>query len=216
MAMTADGKISSRTREPVRLGGPHDRDLLDRLRAASDAVIHGAGTIRADDPPMRIRSPERIAARERAGRPRHPLQVVVSRNLELPVSGRFFREPDVERLVVAPRSAAGDREREVARVAEVERIGEDSVPIGALLERLAARGVAELLAEGGGAFNFDLFAAGVEDAFFVTLTPWILGGRTAPTPVDGDGFPWTDRVALDLASVERVGDDLYVEYRVRR
>jgi 2,5-diamino-6-(ribosylamino)-4(3H)-pyrimidinone 5'-phosphate reductase len=214
MAMTADGKISSSQRESVRLAGPRDRDLLDRLRAESDAVLHGAGTIRADDPPMRIRSQERIRERERAGRPPHPLQIVVSRTLDLPFDGRFFNEAGIERIVLAPSSAPEERAQEARSRAEIVRLGVDRISAADLLGFSWGRGVRRLLCEGGGELNFDLFAAGAVDEVYVTVAPWILGGRRAPTPVDGDGLVWNDRVALELLTVERENGEIYLHYRV--
>jgi len=215
MAMTADGKITSAARESVRLAGPRDRELLDRLRADADAVLHGGTTIRVDDPPMRIRSEERIRARVAAGRPPHPLQVVVSRTLALPFEGRFFNEPDVERLVVTGPSPAEDRVRAASAHAGVVRARGEDATAEEILRILEAHGARRVLSEGGGALNFILFAAGAVDEIYVTIAPWILGGGRAPTPVDGAGLPWSERVALEIAEMEREGNEIYVRYRVR-
>lgn len=214
VAITADGKISSSRRESVRLAGPRDRDLLDRLRAESDAVLHGGGTIRADDPPMRIRSPERVRARERAGKPPQPLQIVVSSTLDLPFGGRFFNEAGIERVILAPAAAPEEKVRAAAGRAEIVRVGERRVGAADVLEFAWDRGVRALLCEGGGEVNFELFAAGAVDELYVTVAPWVLGGREAPTPADGEGLPWSGRIALDLVSCETEGGEVYLRYRV--
>jgi riboflavin-specific deaminase-like protein len=216
MAMTADGKISTAARESVRLAGPHDRELLDRLRAESDVVLHGSGTIRADDPPMRIRSEARVRERAAAGLPPHPLQVVVSGTLDLPFGGRFFNEPGVPRLVVTGSDAPAERVREAEGHAEVVRLARKDVAPEDLLALLAGRGLRRALLEGGGAFNFAFFAIGAVDEVYLTIAPWVLGGSRAPTPVDGDGFTWRDRVPLELVSFEVESGEIYARYRVRR
>ena len=99
--------------------------------------------------------------------------------------------------------------------AEVVRLGQLRVEAPDLLRFAWDRGVRRLLCEGGGQMNFDLFAAGAVDEVFVTVAPWILGGREAPTPVDGDGLPWSGRIALDLVSCETEGSEVYLHYRVR-
>ena len=64
MAMTADGKITSAGREYPRFTSALDRKTMDRLRAEADAILVGAGTLRADDPPLHVRDPEARAYRE--------------------------------------------------------------------------------------------------------------------------------------------------------
>ena len=69
MAMTADGKITSAAREYAAFTTRHDKRTMDRLRAEADAVLIGAGTLRADDPPLSIRDPEMRALRTSLGKP---------------------------------------------------------------------------------------------------------------------------------------------------
>ena len=72
MAMTVDGKITSAGRELPALTSDHDRDEMDRLRAEADALLVGAGTLRADDPPLHVRSEAMQAYRRSLGKPARP------------------------------------------------------------------------------------------------------------------------------------------------
>ncbi len=69
-AMSADGKISTKRRKQVKISGKTDFDRVDELRATSDAVMVGIGTVLADDPSLTVKSPERRQRRdgERPGR----------------------------------------------------------------------------------------------------------------------------------------------------
>ena len=80
-----------------------------------------------------------------------------------------------------------------------------------LLTWLAGRGMRTLLCEGGGALVAQLFAARAVDALYLTLVPRVLGGAHAPTLADGPGFA-PDIPDPTLASLERVGDELYLRY----
>src|SRR5262245_33107945 len=89
-AVSADGKIAPASRRRVRLGSARDLARMDRLRATADAILIGASTLRAEDPPLQVRTA--ASRRERARRGLRPLMrtIVVSRTLALPWSSRFF------------------------------------------------------------------------------------------------------------------------------
>ena len=77
-------------------------------------------------------------------------------------------------------------------------------------------GVARLLVEGGGELNWSFVEAGLVDELYLTVAPCILGGRAAPTPVDGEGLAMDARLRLRLVSVDSHGEELYCRYEVVR
>lgn len=217
MAMTADGKITSAGREYAAFTSRHDKRTMDRLRAEADAVLVGAGTLRADDPPLKIRDPEMRAHRLGLGKPAELRTVVVSARLDLPPQARFFRDGDPSLKVVATvEEAPEDRVRALAGRASVWRVGRGRVDVAALLRRLRDTGVERLLVEGGGETNWSFFEADAVDELYVTLAPCLLGGRDAPTLLEGRGLPLADRRGLRLLSCDRVGDELYLRWAVER
>src|SRR5213592_4304992 len=111
-AVSADGKLAPASRARGRLGSARDLARMDRLRASSDAILIGAGTLRAANPPLQVRSRALVRRRLREGRPAALTTIVLSRTLDLPPGARIFRDPGVPRLVVAPENAA---RRKVAR-----------------------------------------------------------------------------------------------------
>ena len=214
MAMSADGKVSTRRRETFSLGSRLDRYLMDVLRAGVDAVVIGARTLSLDGWAIRVRD---AAVRERRARRRgtpHPLNVVVSTDLRLPAGAQFFTCADTEKLVITTRRAPASRVRRFSRAAEVVVLPAARILPRDVLRVLADHGVRRVLVEGGGTLNFSFFRDNLVDEVFLTVTPVIVGGESAPTPVDGRGFLKDSLIRLKLVSSRRRGEEVFLKYRV--
>ncbi len=83
-AMSADGKISSIERSQVRISGQMDKSRVDLLRAESDAVMVGVGTVLADDPSLRVKSLSSREARRKRGQPEDPLRIIADSRARTP------------------------------------------------------------------------------------------------------------------------------------
>jgi 2,5-diamino-6-(ribosylamino)-4(3H)-pyrimidinone 5'-phosphate reductase len=213
-AMSVDGKISTVRRDRLRFSSRADRDGMDELRATVDAVLVGAGTIRAEDPPVKIRSQRRRAVRLARGDSPHPASIVLTRSLHLPLTGRYYSATDVRKLVVTTEDADPLRVERVRRVADVLQFGNGQVDLPACCRFLRRHGIRRLLVEGGGEVNMAFFRHRLVDEVYMTLCPVIIGGREAPTPVDGEGFAASALPSLELLESRRVGDELFQRYRV--
>ena len=109
-AVSIDGYLDDASPDRLILSGPEDLDEVDALRAAADAILVGAGTVRADNPRLLVRDPARVAAREAAGRPPQPLRVTLTATGDLDPAARIFAGPGTA-LVYCPPPAAVDRLR---------------------------------------------------------------------------------------------------------
>lgn len=212
-AMSVDGKLATRRREPLRISGPADFDRVDALRTEVDAVLVGVGTVLADDPSLTVDDRGRIETRIADGRPGQPARVVADSRARTPTDARVL--DDAARSIVlvsnaAPAESAAELE---AAGAEVLRVGDDRVDLGAGFGALEDHGIDSILAEGGGELIFSLFAADLVDELSVYVGSFVIGGRDAPTLADGEGF--VERFPpLELASIDRVDDGVLLRYDV--
>ena len=215
-AMSADGKVTFALPGPFALSSREDKRRMARHRAEADAVLWGSGSVLVDEPVARVRRPELRAARRARGQAPHPLNVLVTATARVPLTNRYFRDPDVPRLV-AVTDAADPAAVEGYRARAEVLVHRGAVDLEALLGHLHdARGVRRVLCEGGPTLLWSLFEADLVDEVLVTLVPAVVGGRSAKGMVEGPGFgPETAR-RLELVGDEQVGDELFLAYRVRR
>ena len=116
-AVSVDGYLDDATPSRLILSGPEDLDEVDALRAAADAILVGAGTIRQDNPRLLVRDPARVAAREAAGRSPHPLRVTVTATGDLDPAASFFTGPGTPLVYAATAGVATARRSSSARLA---------------------------------------------------------------------------------------------------
>jgi riboflavin-specific deaminase-like protein len=216
MAATVDGKTASAAREYPRFTSPFDRARMERLRALADAVLVGAETVRAIDPPLQLRDPESIAARLKAGKPAGLVQVVLSASGRLPPQAKALAAASARARIVATTETGERALAGLGRDVEVWVLGKNRVDLETLLRRLQNQGVERLLVEGGAETNGSFLDADVVDELYLTIAPTLLGGRNAPPLVGGDGLTLANRRRLELVELTREGHELYCHYRVER
>ena len=213
-AMSADGKLSTRRREQVRISGPDDFARVDRLRADSDAVVVGVGTVLADDPHLTVKAPELCERRLEAGEPSHPARVVVDSKARTPTNAQVLDDAATTYLLVSE-AVSDDRRAALDRpTLEFVTAGIDRVDLREAFVELERAGLERVMVEGGGELIFSLFAADLVDELSVFVGSKIIGGRNAPTLADGDGFVG-EFPELDLERVERVDDGVVLVWHVR-
>jgi 2,5-diamino-6-(ribosylamino)-4(3H)-pyrimidinone 5'-phosphate reductase len=214
-AQSVDGKLSTRRREQVRISGPDDFDRVDRVRAAADAVMVGVGTVLADDPHLTLAEADRRTQRLRSGRPGNPARVVADSRGRTPLDARVLDDAATTYLLVS--EAAPEERRAALRETGAELVvaGRERVDLAGALSTLADRGVGRLMVEGGGEVVFSLFEAGLVDELSVYVGSVVVGGRDAPTLVDGEGFVDPESFPrLDLVGVDRLDDGVVLQYEV--
>ncbi|MFH8417094.1 dihydrofolate reductase family protein [Streptomyces collinus] len=206
-AVSLDGYLDDTGPDRLLLSSPADFDRVDEVRAGVDAILIGAGTIRADNPRLLVNSGERRAARRAAGKPEYPLKVTVSGSGDLDPDARFWHTGGEKVLYTTDRGA--ERARALGLAADV-------VPLGAGLDwrRLLThlhdvRGVGRLMVEGGGTIHTQLLTQGLADELQLVLAPLFVGDPGAPRLFGPGGYQGG---RLRLLESRRIEDVVLMRY----
>jgi len=217
VAMSADGKISTRERRQVKISGDEDFSRVDRIKAESDAIMVGIGTVLADNPSLTVKSEERRAGRRAAGRDEHPIRVVVDSSGLTPLSADILHKGTGKRIVAVSARAPSERVEALREHATVVTAGDETVDLTALLEELHRQGVRRLMVEGGGTLIWALFEQGLVDELQTFIGNIVIGGKDAPTPADGTGFlREADFTQLRIIEAVRLDDGLLIRWSVEK
>jgi diaminohydroxyphosphoribosylaminopyrimidine deaminase / 5-amino-6-(5-phosphoribosylamino)uracil reductase len=202
-AMSLDGRIATATGESQWISSPRGRRWALELREEHDAILVGSGTLLADDPRLD----------RRLGLAAGPnLRAVLDRRLRTPPTARLFAVPGAALIY----TESDDWEKRTAlQAAGAEVVRLPSVEPTAVLADLYARGVKSLLVEGGGEVLASFAASGCYDQVKVDCAPLLIGGKTAPGPLGGEGFAKLASAARleGLEARERGGDLILTAYR---
>jgi 5-amino-6-(5-phosphoribosylamino)uracil reductase len=206
-----DGYLDSATEERLMLSNDADLDRVDAVRAACDAILVGATTIRNDNPRLLVRSKARQDERVAKGFRPSPIKVTVTGRAQLDPCANFFATGDTEKLVYcasATVSQARDRLGPFATVVD----GGQPVDMQWMSEDLYARGVQRLMVEGGGTLHTQFLTADLADELQLVVAPFFVGDSRAPRFVSDGRFPWNPDRRATLAEVRRIDDVVLLRY----
>jgi riboflavin-specific deaminase-like protein len=217
MAMTLDGKVVTGNPKAgfILSGSAGDRRGMAELRARADAVMMGAGTLRAENPVMKIAGEDLIERRRRKGKPDNPRYLVVTNSGKVDPDARMFSQPGA--MVVTSEAGAEAISPELGEKADVLAAGVSEVDLALAAQKLKSDyAVHYLLIEGGPTLTHSALAAGIVDEFFVTLAPLVKSGKNIPALVDGPAFPFGELPRVELLSMAEDNSELYLRYRVMK
>ncbi len=212
-AMSLDGHIDDATEARLFLSNDEDFDRVDEVRAASDAILVGAETIRRDNPRLLVRSQQRRDARVAAGHPPSPAKVTLTCSGRLDPAASFFTATigDAPRLVYCPTSAVATATKAVGDLATIVNAGPE-LELPVLLADLRSRGISRLMVEGGTRVLTQFLTAGLADELHLVVTPFFVGQPEAPRFVDGGTFAWNSDHRMRLVEVRQMGDAVLLRY----
>jgi riboflavin biosynthesis pyrimidine reductase len=214
MIATTDGRATLGGRSGP-LGGRADKELLYGLRTAVDAVMAGAGTVRAERYGQLIRDDHGRAIRRERGLAEEPLACIVSGRLALDSGIPLLAESGTRVAILTPSEASlpQDCRAEISYIRSA-RDGQLDLP-GALAELHERLGVRTLLCEGGPHLNAQLLAHGLVDELFLTLSPKLAGGDAVSETLRIVSGPEFDPpLELELAGALEHDSYLFLRYRV--
>lgn len=203
IAQTLDGRIATESGMSFWISGPEDILHTHRLRALCDAIVVGAGTVKADDPLLTTRLCPGPS----------PVRVVIDTDRRLADAYRMFQGGPPTLLLVADDIAGSDR-LGTAEVLRLPRTSSGGLAIPAVVAALAARGLNRIFVEGGGITVSRFLAAGALDRLHVTVAPLLLGAGIPAFTLPGVAKP---EDGLRLAwNVHHLGDDLLFDISLVR
>lgn len=196
-AMSADGKIAGADRTQVRISSDEDIQRVKALRKEYDGILVGVGTVVADDPHLTVKGLDRDE---------NPLRIVLDPNGRVPDDALVLNDA-ADTVIVTSEGCARSWDD-----VDVIRAGKDRIDLPLALEEMAKMGVESILVEGGGETIASFFREGLVDRYSVFIGSLVIGGRTSPTPIDGDG--WIRDVELRMISSETLGNGVLLTFDV--
>lgn len=200
LAGTLDGRIATASGESQWITGPDARRDVHMMRASHDAVMVGAGTVRADDPSLTVRG---------LGIDRHPVRIVVSNLMKIPADTKLAQTAD-ETPVWLCHGKDADVSHWMAKgaVGLPCQTASGQIDPKAMMTVLAAKGLTRVFCEGGGMLAASLLDAGLVDQLVVYTAGAAIGAEGTPL-LGAMGIAHLEnapRFALD--SVRPVGNDI--------
>ena len=210
-AMTADGKIATKTGASKWITGEEARQEVQRLRHSCMGIMAGIGTVLADDPLLNCRLEDG----------RHPVRIICDSKLRIPSDSQICRTAGEYDTIIACGNL--DTEEQQQKLQQLRQRGIQIIPVPTpdgqvdlrrLMEILGERGIDSILLEGGGVLNDSALRAGIVNEVRAFIAPKFFGG-TAKSPVEGIGVELPDQaVQMHLVNMEMFGEDLMLRYQL--
>lgn len=207
-AMSLDGKIATAAGQSQWITNEKSRLMTHWLRDYYDGIMVGINTALKDNPGLTTRLPNTAG--------KNPVRIVVDSKGRLPLDYKLVADGAAKTIVAVSQLAARER-IEALEQAGVQVIcaGEHQVDLRLLMKELAKRDICSVMVEGGGQLNFSMLNQGLVDRIYAFIAPKIIGGSTALTPVEGEGFLELSQ-AVQLTDVESkmLDSDVLITARV--
>lgn len=219
-AMTADGKIATKTGKSMWITGETARGHVQQLRAIYPGIMVGIGTVLADDPMLTCRLEGK----------RNPVRIVLDTKLRIPLESKLVNSVTAEApvIVICGDGAEAASQNQSMSFSEKRRLLEEKgvevisvetvageVSITVALKELGKRKIAAVLVEGGGNVNASFVKAGKVNCVYTYLGAKIFGGSGKYTPVTGEGIDEVEEaLLLENPQVQTFDNDVLVRYEV--
>jgi len=206
LATTLDGHIATTTGDSQWITGPQARRLVHAMRARHDAVMVGAGTVRADDPMLDVRD---------MGAVRQPVRVVVSTDLNLPTDGKLARTAKEQPvwLCHGTNADASIWKTLGAKSFPANLLG-SQVDVSDVMHQLARAGLTRVFCEGGGQLAASLIKSGFVDELVLFHGPKVIGGDGVSALGTLGVTVLADAPRYELLEQRSIGGDMMSRWRV--
>jgi 2,5-diamino-6-(ribosylamino)-4(3H)-pyrimidinone 5'-phosphate reductase len=196
-AMTADGKIATKNGNSA-ISSNVDLRRVHQLRNSADVIMVGISTVLADDPQLTVRFGTTGS--------KSPARVIVDSTGRIPSNSKILKKASELNTIVATsnRISFENIRRIESTGAKVLVAGRNKVELRKVFRLLEKMGHKKILVEGGGELNWSVLRLGIVDELIITISPRIVGGRSAVTLVEGEGCDRiSEGIPLKLRDVRR-------------
>jgi diaminohydroxyphosphoribosylaminopyrimidine deaminase/5-amino-6-(5-phosphoribosylamino)uracil reductase len=206
-AMTLDGKISTFTGDSKWITNEKSRAFTHELRHRYAAIMVGVNTIIQDNPQLTDRS-SKIPKK-------NPVRIVVDSIGRTPIKSEVLNTRVAKTIVAVTKLASKSFVKNIKDMG-VDVIvcpeNESRVDLSYLIQKIGEMKLDSILLEGGSTLNFSAFREGIVDKVYAFISPKLVGGKNALTPVGGAGFEKiADAITLNIHAVKRFDEDIMVE-----
>lgn len=216
-AMTLDGKIATYTGDSKWITNKQSRQRVHLLRKNNMAILCGIGTVIADDPMLNVRLPEELMQRLdiKEHEVRHPVRIVADRQARIPMESQLVSTAHEYPTIVVYGNSADEEKLQQLRDAGVTLWNCNTLT--ELIQRAGAEKIDSILLESGGTLSEALLREGLIDEVVAFVAPKIIGGKSACTPVEGEGVTFmADAIELEEQIVETVGCDVMISGLIKK
>ena len=204
-AITLDGKLASRNGDS-KLSSKIDKIRVHKLRSKVDAILIGKNTVKIDDPLLSVHNIKK----------KNPIRIILDSNATIRTNSKILKTCSRIPTIIAVSKKAPKKNLQKLEKFPVQIIvcGKYTVNIKKLLVLLKKEGIKNILVEGGGKTNWAFVKENLVDEAIITITPYLVGGMTATTLVDGDGFSTiTKSIRLKLKNVKKMKNEVVLHYQ---
>ena len=204
-AITLDGKLASRNGDS-KLSSKIDKIRVHKLRSKVDAILIGKNTVKIDDPLLSVHNIKK----------KNPIRIILDSNATIRTSSRILKTcSKIPTIIVVTKKAQKKNLQKLEKFpVQIVVCGNNTVSIKKLLVTLKKKGIKNILVEGGGATKWAFVKENLVDEAIITITPYLVGGMTATTLVDGDGFSTiTKSIRLKLKNVKKMKNEVILHYQ---
>ncbi|ETP70173.1 5-amino-6-(5-phosphoribosylamino)uracil reductase [Planococcus glaciei CHR43] len=209
-ASTLDGKIASHTLDSKWITSEDARRDVHVLRSENRAILVGVGTVIADDPELTSRIPNG----------RHPLRIVLDSKLRIPLDAKVVTDNLADTWIFTSKQHDPKKRArlEALGITVIETSGEQRTDIPDVVRILGERSISSLFIEGGGTINAAFLENGLVDKVVLYFAPKLIGGKDAPTFLEGSGFELMKQaVELEDGEFLKIGKDFrFTGYPIKR
>lgn len=207
-AMTLDGKIATSTGDSKWITEEISRKYVHELRHRVAGIMVGIGTVLADDPMLTTRLDDKAS--------KDPTRIIIDSSGRIPLEAKVLNLKSDAKTIIATTEKA-----EKAKIRALEKKGaeviitpikDNGVDLSFLMKAIGEKKIDSILLEGGSNINYSALEEGIVDKVNAFISPKIIGGDTAKTPVGGDGKKYMkDAMSLQNIEVHNFGNDIMIE-----